>query len=613
MICSEIGTSDQVSNATVQFSQDVTFLRASAEDALSRNFFILAVEPQSKQPLGKYSPNGVRSASSDPKVALRPYDDGIAANYGVACGKSNLAVIDIDKGVSSVEELKRWMEKNSLPETLTVVTGRDGFGAHLYYRGAVPSTDFALNGVSGDVKSNGGYVVGPGSVHQSGKRYEIINDVPLVPLPEVFKTQAKKAAKPIIASAVVPGGNLVLEGDRNPWQTSLVGHLRNFRNGELTEDAMYEGVTAMTRVFCEEGEAYVAENDAKIRKLTERGVRDFEVSSEYLSRRMSHAEMIAEAENDSHRVPIVKDLIFRKTVNIGIGDSGLGKTPFFLQLALCVAFGVPFIGQHCERGKVLIADYENYTGLSDMLTILAGNLGIQTPIDENWLAIVRHPQKSTLVREIEEFRPLLVIVDSLRGYDPGSETDNKSAAMTIANCQKVASDNDCAWAIIHHPRKQDKSVKERPDLFNVDVDVVEWLEEAAGPRALINQTYTRIGFAKPKKQQNAELGLRCSVKMRGELGPWLTAREYDDSGEPVGYKRLCGSDLLVEADRKLWMQLPNEPLTFGKALQVLFEGNISKKPALAKLLGRFIDAGVVKTGGKDRTPSKTYERIMEVA
>jgi AAA domain len=458
MVCPEIEISDpQVPQDVqqLQISQDLDILRASVQEALSRNWAILLPQPNFQKPLNQYSPNGVNSAPTTPPTAL----------------------------------------------------------------------------------------------------------------PEVSKTEKK--AEATLVSPVIPERNL-----------------------DLSEDVDAHVVT-----------------DVKAEELPKRSVRD-EVS--FGRKRMSYAEMVAEAERDSNSIPIVKDLIFRKTVNIGIGDSGLGKTPFFVQLALCVAFGLPFMGQECQRGKVLIADYENHAGLVEMLTAVAKCLGIQT-IDENWLAVIRDADQKTLAREIEEFRPLLVIVDSLRGYNPSAEEKSHSAAGMIAHCQKIAERDDCAWMFIHHLRKQNKSLKgaERPDLFNTDLPVTDWLQEGAGFLALINQSFTRIGFAKPKKEQNSELGLRASVKGRGEVGPLFLDREYDESGEPIGYKRLFGSDLLTDADRKLLKLLPaNEPLPFGKVLDIC--GGNTKRPFVGKFLHRCIDAGVVKTGGKDSTISKTYMRVEGV-
>src|SRR5437016_4039871 len=48
-----------------------------------------------------------------------------------------------------------------------------------------------------------------------------------------------------------------------------------------------------------------------------------------------------------------------RSVNILIGDSGVGKTPLAYQLGLCVAAGLPFLGAATRRGRVLILDFEN--------------------------------------------------------------------------------------------------------------------------------------------------------------------------------------------------------------------------------------------------------------
>jgi RecA-family ATPase len=43
-----------------------------------------------------------------------------------------------------------------------------------------------------------------------------------------------------------------------------------------------------------------------------------------------------------------------------VGDSGLGKTPLGIQLGVCVAAGLPFMGlQVSQRGPVLYCDAES--------------------------------------------------------------------------------------------------------------------------------------------------------------------------------------------------------------------------------------------------------------
>ncbi len=126
------------------------------------------------------------------------------------------------------------MQRNHLPETLTVRTGRDGeTGFHLFYSGARPTTNFDLDGVVGQIKSEGGYVIGPGSIHPSGKVYQIINDVPLASFPVgVFPAQAKSKSIMVTANPVIP------EGNRWPNLQSKAGTFRNAGLSRETERAI---------------------------------------------------------------------------------------------------------------------------------------------------------------------------------------------------------------------------------------------------------------------------------------------------------------------------------------------------------------------------------------
>jgi P4 family phage/plasmid primase-like protien len=100
-------------------------------------------------------------------------------NYGVVCGEG-LHAIDLDD--------KPLQEKfEQYVETLTVKTGRIPEGRHYFVR-----TDCAENGMIfsdpdkdgkrknlGNIQVRNKYVVGAGCYHYSGKKYEVIKDVPI--------------------------------------------------------------------------------------------------------------------------------------------------------------------------------------------------------------------------------------------------------------------------------------------------------------------------------------------------------------------------------------------------------------------------------------------------
>lgn len=134
------------------------------------------------------------------------------ANIGMATGKlSGISVVDIDpKNGGTVPA--------GMP-TMTTVIATGGGGWHYYFKHieGVTNQDSGFLGV--DIRGEGGYVVVPPSVHQSGIAYEVIVSEPLVSFPvEFFKFEKKK----FDAALVVNG---VKSGDRNMTATRLVGSL----------------------------------------------------------------------------------------------------------------------------------------------------------------------------------------------------------------------------------------------------------------------------------------------------------------------------------------------------------------------------------------------------
>ena len=134
---------------------------------------------------------------------------------------------------------------------------------------------------------------------------------------------------------------------------------------------------------------------------------------------------------------IVEGLIPPRSVNILVGDSGVGKTPLAYQLALAVAAGAPFLGLPVRAAKVLLVDYENALWDSHwLLEQQRKHLGLSA-YPANFLLWPLHlgPSGGRLEPSVEEvvqqLAPDLVILDSLRSYNPSMETENGAAARQI--------------------------------------------------------------------------------------------------------------------------------------------------------------------------------------
>jgi hypothetical protein len=102
-------------------------------------------------------------------------------NVALATGEpSGLFVVDVD-GEAGRHTLADLEDKyGKLPPTISVITGRDGSGEHLYFRlGSHRVRNSAgLMGAGLDIRGTGGYVLLPPSVHPSGRIYHWSVDNP---------------------------------------------------------------------------------------------------------------------------------------------------------------------------------------------------------------------------------------------------------------------------------------------------------------------------------------------------------------------------------------------------------------------------------------------------
>jgi putative DNA primase/helicase len=157
------------------------------------------------------------------------------ANLGLLTGAaSGIVVLDVDPRHGGDDALRSLTGKHGdLPETWRFLTG--GAGEHIVFSApagvAVPNSA-GLLGEGLDVRGERGLIVGPGSVHASGRRYEISvdhhpADVDLAAVPAWLlerMTAAPATAGRAKSSETVPAG-VVPEGKRNQRLAQLIGRL----------------------------------------------------------------------------------------------------------------------------------------------------------------------------------------------------------------------------------------------------------------------------------------------------------------------------------------------------------------------------------------------------
>lgn len=192
--------------------------------------------PKSKAPA---TPDGFKSATTDPQTIENWWRAWPTANVAIACGEaSNLTVIDVDgeEGWASLKELG--YDKSQA--TVLTPTG----GGHLYFN-YTPSIRNKVKFKPGlDIRTEGGYVLASPSIHPEGGAYEKWGDRRGT-FPPNIASLITTPPKP--ERSIDPSDTDVVEGGRNDYLTKMAGALRRLG---LDESAMLAALMEHNETKC---------------------------------------------------------------------------------------------------------------------------------------------------------------------------------------------------------------------------------------------------------------------------------------------------------------------------------------------------------------------------
>lgn len=160
---------------------------------VDRGISVFPVKPMTKNPAVKWSEYQNR------KPSRKELDEWKKSNYsiGVVCGNSsgNLVVIDFDR-----EEVFKLFFPNVVEERRTWVVKTPRPGIHVYFRTDKPIRSRRYSEVNIDVKSEGGYVLAPPSIHPNGEKYVFLvppeeADIPTIKSDDFFEMIEKRLAE----------------------------------------------------------------------------------------------------------------------------------------------------------------------------------------------------------------------------------------------------------------------------------------------------------------------------------------------------------------------------------------------------------------------------------
>ncbi|WP_328295785.1 bifunctional DNA primase/polymerase [Kineococcus sp. NBC_00420] len=193
-----------------------------------------------KHPTTRWS----KTATTDEEVLKTIFAQGLR-NIGIACGPAGLLVIDEDQDGAFAAFAAS--QGASIPPTYTVRTGR-GFHYYFHQDGTLGNHEGLLTGQGINVRGVGGYVVAPGSRHESGEMYEALDDeAPIAEIPTWLHDALQRRSRvtsvsPITASSSRSTSSStqkhtgpIREGERHNALVSYAGHL--LRAGLPIEEA----------------------------------------------------------------------------------------------------------------------------------------------------------------------------------------------------------------------------------------------------------------------------------------------------------------------------------------------------------------------------------------
>lgn len=434
-------------------------------------------------------------------------------NAGITCGPAScILVVDVDNHSYTRE----WLEERGLtfplPTTLTVRTHK---GAHFYYQYPKDGKSYGNRSIKHtvhdevtgnkytvgafDIRGNGGYVVAPGSIHpETGKPYTITRNVFPAEAPEWVLHLALGGE--IYAQMESPASDHeskhfnfnhlpISQECKSAIQTKHQKGKRSEAEWGVLCDLLAAGVLPETIHQIWETESIGEKNREHGHGARKRLDRQIEKARKHVMlgskrEKQFRCYSITDILKQKRQLEfLVEGLIVKNEAFMLLGDGGVGKSVFALNLALELADPSPegFLGCFpvSQQAKSLILQSEN--SMASMTSRLQKIFGLEDmPFDEALEAIPRAISENVLTLGVNddllvsgnfmhaEFRkkvqeqlqlhkPDLVIIDPLISFHGEDENQNSPMRRVLDSIKDIAVSHRCTIGLIHHTGKNPES------------------------------------------------------------------------------------------------------------------------------------------------------------
>lgn len=399
----------------------MTTMLEAALACIAQGFKVFPVKPD-KKPLTDHGLKDATQLQIRVKEFWEKYPDA-----GIGLVTDGFIVVDFDAKNGGLESKATIETKyGELPSTRTHRTG--GGGLHYIYRnpnGTDIRNTVVLGGYQGvDLRANGGYIVAPPSLHESGARYEVLDDSQIAPAPAWLMEMATRR----VPAPGSPTPGLIKHGERNHRLFKMAASMR--RQG-ASEDTIYDAVKKCYENDCEH-EPPITEDE--LHKIAKQGVKyppGGNVSQV--------VNLVCMAEVKPETVSwLWLPYIPKGKLTLLEGDPGIGKSWVSLAIATAVSLGKGLPGQEpAEPSNVVIASVED--GLGDTIRPRLDAMGadISRIFAIDGVLTLDETGFTLLERYLERVKPTLLIMDPLFAY-LGAGVDIHRANETRAVMARLA-------------------------------------------------------------------------------------------------------------------------------------------------------------------------------
>lgn len=470
--------------------------------------------------------NGHKDATTNPEQVSLWLQT--STNFGISCEASDLLVLDIDPrngGLESWDKLLRVAPELDR-HTVAVWTGkysRDGLearGFHVYFylskeKEATVQLPGEFEGI--DIKRKG-YVVAPGSKHQSGVNYEWVQncspeEVEVMPFPEKYlkdKESGSNGGNEAQSKISVDGfletssrGREILERESQIIANASEGtrnetlFARSVRIGALVAEGEVNAQEAYETLIRAGQQAGLSSAEVQKTIVREAGNGGLQLGFESARSKMDHDPTLKNPQNEeviellnlvdwekAFTAPEEIEWLVPGFLAAGRGHGlysapGLGKSLFTLDIAANLSAGLPTLGYPAKDPiKVLYLDQENGVE-SDVVPRLRA-MGFDYPDLDNFsyasfpdlMKMDSRKGGEQLASVLDDLKPELVVLDTVARFVDGKENDNSTWNDFYNNSGVPLKSRGIAYIRLDHVGKDENNGPRGGSAKMGDVDLV---------------------------------------------------------------------------------------------------------------------------------------------